>query len=186
MQKRVSLRGSIVTFIAASACALLFTGCQGAGPSAGPAGGEPEGAGSESAAAEQQVPAEETASGRYTATLSAGDREFTFAPSTCIINDEDVVVSGPGADDATGEPAFLSIDLYTATEPYQGEVRVDLGTDQEFESSDDLIVAFIGSEHGSQYVRASNDSMVLTVGEFRDGNAGTLGSGRVIFNCAAR
>lgn len=126
------------------------------------------------------------ATGKFTATVSVGERNYSFEPTNCLVNDEDAVVSGPGADAVSGELAYLSIDLFTASEPYEGEVRIDLGTDQAFESSDDIIAAFIGAEHGSMYVRTADDAMLLTVQNFHDGNGDSLGPGRVMFNCASR
>ena len=60
-----------------------------------------------------------------------------------MITEDDILVEAGGKNDETGDPAFLSIDMNLGAQT-TGEIRVNLGTDNPFESTDDFYTAFFG------------------------------------------
>lgn len=78
-----------------------------------------------------------------TATATLEGESFTFSPSTCMITQEDILVEAGGKNEETGDPAFLSIDMNLGDQT-TGEIRIELGTDNPFESTDDFYTAFFG------------------------------------------
>lgn len=115
------------------------------------------------------------------ATITLAGQSFTFTPSTCIIDAADAVVSGPGADDDSGDPARLDIDVYGLDSEAGGEVRITLGTDQPFVTTDDFLVAFVGDPH--DYVIGAGSGWLQIDGTFRANGETPLGPGTVVVDC---
>lgn len=108
-------------------------------------------------------------------------QSFTFSPTMCVLDDEEVMVYGPGADDDSSDPAFLDIGLYSEGDFTHGEVRIELGTDQQFDSREEFFVAFAGGLDDFE-LTYDDDSLVFD-GEFRFAGDGQLGPGTVQVNC---
>ena len=70
-------------------------------------------------------------------TVAVGDRSFTFDPRTCWVRPDDSEINGPGREEG-GD--VVHVDL-SGDGPGEGAVRIDLGTDQPFESSERTITA---------------------------------------------
>ncbi|HRQ01152.1 MAG TPA: hypothetical protein PK781_11975 [Terrimesophilobacter sp.] len=143
----VTVRRSLRAAVAAAALALLLAGCA---PVAGE-GPAPEG----SSNGVPEAPAESGESGESgglpawattPAQLVMAGQSFSFMTS-CSVGEEDILIHGPGSDDDSGEPAYLSVDFTTVDGSRHGTVRIDLGTDQQFVSSDNIFVSNIGPDH---------------------------------------
>ncbi len=80
----------------------------------------------------------EAGTGHGSATAQIGGLTFEFSPRMCIVGEDDMVVYGPGSNTATGEIAFLDIDLTAYEGSYAGGVDIELGTDQPMTSPDDF------------------------------------------------
>ena len=62
---------------------------------------------------------------------------YSFTTAHCHISGSDVLAHGRGADDATGEPAYLDVDFVSEEGMTTGGVTVSLGATAQFESTDD-------------------------------------------------
>lgn len=118
-----------------------------------------------------------------TAQIRAGDQDFTFELALCAITSEDVLVHGPGRNDATAEPAYLSIDFFTMSSELAGELRIDLGTDQQFDSSDDILVGAIGPDYDYGLTFNAQGEGFRLYTELRHGNGGSFGPMEAVFEC---
>lgn len=49
--------------------------------------------------------------GQHHVTLTMTGQSFTFAPTTCVNEDDDLRISGPGVDDGDKAPVFLDMDI---------------------------------------------------------------------------
>ncbi|WP_168625640.1 hypothetical protein [Cryobacterium sp. BB307] len=125
-----------------------------------------------------------TNAGGATATAAVDAKTFTFAPTLCAIDADDVLVRGPGKDDSTGEPVFLDIDLTNLSDAAFGGVRIELGTDQPFDTSDEFFVAHITEDEDfSLDARAGNPSSMDFSADFRHATGTSAGHGAVEVRC---
>ncbi len=118
--------------------------------------------------------------GPATATVTLEGESFTFSPSTCLITEDDILVEAGGKNDATGDPAFLSID-FNLSPQLNGEVKVSLGTDNPFESTDDYYKAFFG-EGDQEKIDAAFPQATLA-GTFLEPSGEEMGEGTVNVLC---
>lgn len=85
-----------------------------------------------------------------TAGLVVGGTTFDFRIAHCLISDEDILADGPGnTTTADGTPAYFDIDLVQYEGDWMGEVRVDLGAQSQFESTDDIYTLTFGSSENA-------------------------------------
>lgn len=119
--------------------------------------------------------------GDHDAVLSMAGQSFTFRPTVCMVTDEDVLVSGPGIDDDSQEPAWLDIDLYSEGSFREGGVRIDLGTDQQFSSSDSFFSANIGP--GEEYLIMDDYGTLVIEATFRANGEASIGPGTFRIDC---
>lgn len=169
--------------ILGSALVLLLVGCGVVSPSTGT---EPEPAASGENSAPDGVP-ETPASdapapnpaGGVSAVLTLTGQSFTF-DVTCLISDDDTLIYGPGRDDDSGEPAYLDLDFYQLEGWTHGEVRIDLGTDQQFVSSDNVYSSNIGPDHEHGILFHPGRT---TVESQYAANGGPIGPGTLVVEC---
>lgn len=109
-------------------------------------------------------------------TLDIGGRTFIFTPDMCMASGEDTLVSGPGKD-ADGAPVYVSLDATSST---QGELRVDLGTDKKFSSSDKSLQA--GDSFSDISIEVAEDDVRVS-GEFIDQAGTRIGTGVLAVSC---
>lgn len=121
-------------------------------------------------------PAGSTAAGGAAGTIEIGDRMITFTTDVCLISGEETLVSGPGKE-ADSTPVYVDLDATSATE---GEVRIDLGTDQKFSSSDEVLRA--GNHNGDFAVETSGKEVRVTA-DFTEGGGTGLGAGTLAVTC---
>ncbi len=124
--------------------------------------------------------------GAHTATLVLDGQSFTFSPTTCMSGDEDVLVSGPGVDDGSQEPAFLDIDFVRVDLGWDGEVRIDLGTDQPMSTTERFYSIRVGGDDDHSVGQVAFDDVAeLRVGGIvRDGGEAELGEGTLEVTCS--
>lgn len=125
------------------------------------------------------------AAGASTATLLMDGQSFTFSPTICMSGDEDVLVSGPGVDDGSQEPAFLDVDFYRVDLFWGGGVRVNLGTDQPMTSSDRFYSITVGAsdDYMVEQVENDDDAELMVEGIVRDNGEAELGVGTLTVSC---
>lgn len=169
------------TVVAAS---LLLAGCAAELTIGGPA--DPEGnidSTGQGTTPDQPAPSEpQGAAGTGGITISMAGQSFSFDADLCLITEEDLLVGGPGRDDDSREPAYLDIDLTTVSGLKTGEVRITLGTDQRFVSTDEDLIAFVGE--GYEYLLMHHDNGFQLEGEFRSSTTSMLiGPGTVMVDC---
>src|SRR5690554_2184631 len=144
-------RGATISAVALS---FLLVGCGGVGAPIG--GGDLQPSGPPSGATES--PAEPTEPGgaggpgdlpawaTTPAQLVMAGQSFSFMTS-CTVSEGDILIHGPGYDDDSGELAYLSVDFTMVNGARNGEIRIDLGTDQQFVSSDSIYVSKADPDH---------------------------------------
>lgn len=169
-------KSSRPALLALAASALLLSACGGSGDAGDDraTGGEATGAGS--AGGNEAAGGE----GSRTATLTMDGQSFTFTLNSCLLSDGDALVSGPGADDS-GELAFLDVDYYDTSEVSGGQVRVELGTDQPFSSSDRFYSMGDVSSEGDS-IQAEGRELTITAEVLENGDT-SLGSGTLRASC---
>ncbi|MEO9095348.1 MAG: hypothetical protein ABI255_06955 [Microbacteriaceae bacterium] len=163
--------------LAVVATMALVAGCS-AGPFSGPIESDaaaegtsaPDAPAQDAAAVETSAGDDPANAGTATATLVMEGQSFTFSPTLCMVGDEDALVSGPGVDDGSQEPAYLDIDFYRIDLSWGGEVRVDLGTDRAMTSSDRFYSIRIGQNDEYMVQQVEHDNVA---GETESGE-GTL------------
>ncbi len=153
----------LVPAAAALAFAVLLSGCGGGSAGERPVAADRAGDG---AAGESGVEG----------TLTVDGRTFTFTTDMCMTSGEDTLVSGPGKD-GDGVPVYVSLDATSST---QGEVRVDLGTDKKFSSSDESLQA--GDSFSDISIDAA-DGNVRVSGDFIDQTGTKIGNGVLAVSC---
>lgn len=130
---------SLPSLISAAALSLLLTACvpsiDAPGTSVEPSPNQPSSP-SEPTQPDNPGTGQQGSSSAGEASLTISGDTFTFNIDTCIIQDEDVVIFGPGAHDATGMEAHIEIDFLLFDGEWEGAVRVELGTTARFESTD--------------------------------------------------
>ena len=169
--------------VAAAALALLLAGCGAVGPPVGgdlqPAPQDP-GTGSTEAPEEPGEPGGLPAWATTPAQLVMAGQSFSFMTS-CAVGEEDILIHGPGSDDDSGELAYLSLDFTTLDGSRHGEVRIDLGTDQQFVSSDDIYVSFIGPEH--EFMIMYNGGSTDIQSQYQTGGGTPIGPATLTAEC---
>lgn len=119
-----------------------------------------------------------------TATLSMAGESFSFTPTMCAISDADVLVDAPGQSNEEGILAFLSVDVTEHDGGPYGGVRVERGTDQPFDSTDDFYAADIGADHPGSMLTVQGNAFVFE-GEFHTGAGVPVGPGTLTVDCDA-
>jgi hypothetical protein len=115
-------------------------------------------AGDESPAA----PAEDGAdlAGGGTGLVVTDEGDYSFAATTCVQYEDEIEVGGPGTA-PDGTPVFVTM---SAGEGY-ANLRIDLGVDDEFTSSDDILISG-DLEHDA------SGSVITGSASLRDGSGG--------------
>lgn len=150
--RTVTVRRPVRAALAGAVLALLLAGCApvtGDAPAPEAPANEAPATGAPESPAESGEPSEPGGAPEWATTpaqLVMAGQSFSFM-THCSIGEEDILIHGPGSDDDSGELAFLSVDFTTVDGSRHGTVRVDLGTDQQFVSSDDIYVSHIGPEY---------------------------------------
>lgn len=166
----------------AVATALLLTGCAPAAQSNDAAVSDRSPASDASASTSAEEKESEVGDpAQHTATLVMAGQSFTFSPTVCMLEDDAVLVYGPGIDDDSQDPAFLDIDLTSEGSFTHGEVRIELGTNQQFDSRDEFFVAFAGGV--DDFELTYDDASLTFTGEFRFAGDGQLGPGTIQVGC---
>jgi len=117
-------------------------------------------------------------------TVTMAGQSFTFATTLCLITSDDALVGGPGADDESGDPAYLDIDFVKVGSFMTGEVRINLGTDAPLTTTDEFYVAMVGSDHEYQMVIQDDGNGFELQADFRAGTGSPIGPGTVNVSCA--
>lgn len=125
---------------------------------------------------------EDTANGEATV-LMAGE-SFTFTLSLCMISDTDILVHGPGTGVEEGIPAYLDIDFHHDGQGLAGEARIERGTDQQFDSTDDFYAANLGDAAPGSTIDVTGNSFVFE-GDFHSALASNIGPGTLSVDCDA-
>lgn len=115
------------------------------------------------------------------ATLSVAGREFSFDLAVCGVHDGEVVVGGPGTETGAGGPAYLDGDTVMLDGAVYGEFRVEIGTDQPFDSTDDFIA--LGNSAGGDLSLTDDGADHRAVGSAWAADGGSLGEGTLLFSC---
>lgn len=132
---------------------------------------------------EEKAPAPATSAGGGAAaggaegTVEIGERVLTFTTDVCMADGEGALVSGPGQD-AGGTPVYVDLD---STASDSGEIRIDLGTDQKFSSSDEALRG--GDMTGDFALEMDGDDIRVTAG-FIEEDGSDLGPGTLAVTCA--
>lgn len=139
-----------------------------------------EGDASEDDAAEEGADAAEQDGGATAeqgeAVMRVDSREFAFTLTLCTVGGEDILIEGAGQDEE-GTPGWLSGDLVGD----YGEFRIDVGTDQPFDSMDEIYV--IGSALGDGLVHTETDGTHTIAGQGWGGSGLDVGPAEVVFTC---
>lgn len=114
--------------------------------------------------------------GASSGSIQIGDRTIAFTPQMCSSYGEETLISGPGKD-ADGTPVWVDLDSMSAS---TGELRVDIGSDKKFSSSDDIIRA--APDTGDFSVAPNSDGFIVK-GVFKDGNNAAVGAGTMVVLC---
>lgn len=113
------------------------------------------------------------------ATVVVDGRTFEFALSSCTFQaGEDLLFSGPGKEQGGSEPSFLDADLTMYEGKFTGGVRIDLGVDEPFKSSD----SFIATSDSDPVVKTSAEGVVITAPAYED-TGKQLGEAEVRTDC---
>lgn len=172
---------TVTTTLGVAVIAALVGGCGGAD---GEAGDQPssavEGAAVGSAEADATSPSS-TGGANGSATLSVAGREFSFDLAVCGVHDGEVVVGGPGTETGAGGPAYLDGDTVMLDGAVYGEFRVEIGTDQPFDSTDDFIA--LGNSAGGDLSLTDDGADHRAVGSAWAADGGSLGEGTLLFSC---
>lgn len=166
--------------ILGSALVLLLVGCGVVAPggNTGPEPGNSGESGAPDAVPESPSP-DPTAGGGVQAVLTLTGQSFTF-DVMCMIADDGTLIYGPGRDDDSGEPAYLNVDLYVLDGWTGGGIRIDLGTDQQFVSSDSIYTSQIGPDH--EYGIMYNPGRTTIESQYA-ANGGPIGPGVLVAEC---
>jgi hypothetical protein len=142
-----STRQRIGLSLAAVFCSipLLLTGC-----ATGGAGGGPSPSNS-TPGAEQPGGISGSDNSRGTATAKIDGIDFAFELAFCAVTEDDTLIHGPGTS-STGEVAYLDIDFQYINGNWDGEVRIELGIDTQFASSDDFYLFTTHRDAGDKLI----------------------------------
>lgn len=127
-----------------------------------------------------EAPADESARPAARATAVIAGEHYAFELAVCMIQPDAVLASGGGAD-GSGGPVFLDVDLMLEGGTEYGEARIELGTDQQFDSRDDFLSTSVGS--GDPHTLTIDGSRFTLEGEFRHSGEAPLGVGTVTADC---
>lgn len=177
-----TLRAFVVSLSLVAASALL-TACV-TPPVSGPAPTvEPGGESAAPTPAETDAAPDAQRGSNGTAVVSMAGQSFTFDLAMCSFNDEDVLVHGPGSDDDSGDVAYLDIDLSRVDSFLNGELRIDLGVDERFASSDEIFVGFVNPDHEYGYMVTGDASFELEVQLNVPHTGQSIGSATAFVDC---
>ncbi len=129
---------------------------------------------------QEEAPAAE-GSGKVTMVMAG--QSFTFSATTCLIGDDDILVMGPGADDESGEPAFLDLDLATVDNLKHGEIRVELGTDAPLTSTDQFYMTTIAPDHEYGIMYDGDGKGLVVDANYLAANGVPIGPATVTVKC---
>lgn len=160
----------------ALATALLLTGCADAVEA--PQNAAPDTAGAPAAGDDEQQPAADAGSVQ----VSVDGREFAFTIKSCArYQDSEMEVSGPGGETTSDVPSYFDGGLMEMDSTPSGEFRINIGTDQPFDSTDDFL-SIGDSAGGGVSVDRDGDDYVVTAASW-DAQGSDLGQGTVRITC---
>lgn len=177
-QNRLNRRAGVhvTTWAFALATALMLTGC--ANELEAPQNPAPDTAGAPAASQDEQPPAADAGSVQ----VSVDGREFTFTIKSCArYQDSEIEVSGPGGEAGSDVPSYFDGGLMEMDSTPRGEFRIDIGTDQPFDSTDDFL-SIGDSTGGAISVDNDGDDYVVTAASW-DAQGTDLGQGTVRITC---
>lgn len=135
---------------------------------------------SQSGSGETEASASDSPAG--SATVSAGGREFSFQLTRCLVYEErEVELAGPGAEVGSSVSSYFDGGLMQMGTDALGELRVDIGADGPFQSSDEFIA--IGAPTGGDFSVTKTGHDYLATGKSWDNDGTDLGTGTVQFSC---
>jgi hypothetical protein len=153
------------------AAPLLVLGCgdDDGGGAALPAADTEEATPDEGAGDDQSGAAAE--SGTRSGRVETDAGTYDFEPTTCAMEDDGAEMNGPGSD-PDGGPVYVDIGVGEGF----ANLRIDVGTDQQFESSDDII-------NGDDFEYTLSGSSLSGTASLSDGNMQPLGEATVEVDC---
>lgn len=130
---------------------------------------------------DQGTSPEEPAAGQPSrASAVIAGESYAFELAVCLVQPDAVLASGGGVDSA-GDPAYLDLDLVIDGNTEFGAARIELGTDQPFDSRETFLAASVGS--GDAYTLTIDGSRVSLEATFRDASGAPVGDGTVSADC---
>lgn len=156
------------------AAALGLAGCTPSQPSPPPASNAADPAPEESAAEDQ--PAGDA--DRATAVIAG--QNYAFELTVCLVEPDAVLASG-GGQDSSGGPVYLDLDLVIDGDSEFGGARIELGTDQPFDSREKFLAASVGS--GDAHTLRVDGPRFSLEGTFRDASGDVVGGGTITADC---
>lgn len=115
------------------------------------------------------------------AVLSYEETTYSAELAHCLVGVEDALFHGPVVDDAGAEVGYIGGDFGNLTDVPYGEVRVDFGATQQFDSSDSFVA--IGDSGGDIVVTEASESSLGIVGGVWDENGTHIATGTLTVSC---
>lgn len=116
------------------------------------------------------------------ATVAVGGREFTFQLRSCFVYEErEGNLNGPGGETGSDVPSYIDGDFMETGDDAYGEFRINIGSDGQFQSSDEFIS--LGSSAGGVLSIVKDGGGYLASGTTWDQNGEDLGAGTLRFTC---
>lgn len=159
---------------------LLLGGCAAESPGAPESGGADD---AEAAASAEPAGSDSTTPSDVVgeAVVEIGGREFGFVLERCMVMDGEALLEGPGSESGTDVPSFLGADVTQTGQDARGEVRIDIGATDAYESSDEMLA--FGAPEGGDFSFVEAGSGYVVSGPAWDGNGTDLGIATMTFAC---
>lgn len=120
--------------------------------------------------------------GSGTAEISFGDTTYTAELASCILQGgEEALFHGPAHDESGSAIGYLTGDFGNLTDVPHGEMRMNIGATEQFDSTDEFIA--MGDSVGQIVITASDESELMVVGGVWDHNGEQLGTGTLTVEC---
>ncbi len=133
---------------------LLLIGCGGDDGATGPPGSAPDEAEpASSAAVDPPDGGEASSAGGRQGQVTTDEGVYSFEASTCLVDDVEGEINGPGMG-PDGEPVYVDLGF---GEGYAA-LRIDLGTDDQFASSDEIVNIELDVEVAGSTVTGTGDA----------------------------
>jgi hypothetical protein len=123
----------------------------------------------------------ETPAGAGEAALMMAGESFSFKLDVCMFDEENLLASGPGVGNESGDPAYLNIDVVRSDDFSTGGARIDLGTDEQFSSAEDFYS--LNLDLGDEYHITLHSRTFVFEGDIRFRGENELGWGTFTVEC---